>query len=37
LGLVLASSLVGSAAFAQSQAEIAERLNEEGKQLLFAS
>ncbi len=37
LGLVLASSLVGSAAFAESQAEIADRLNEEGKQLLFAS
>lgn len=37
LGLVLASSLVGSAALAESQAEIADRLNEEGKQLLFAS
>src|SRR5690606_12194544 len=31
------SSLVGGAAFAESQAEIADRLNEEGKQLLFAS
>src|SRR5690606_36703302 len=37
LGLVLASSLVGGAAFAESQAEIADRLNEEGMQLLFAS
>lgn len=36
LGLVLVSSLAGSAAYAQSQAEIAERLNEEGKQLMFA-
>lgn len=35
LGLVLVSSLAG-VAHAQSQAEIAERLNEEGKQLMFA-
>lgn len=36
LGLVLASSLAGGVARAESQAEIAERLNEEGKQLLYA-
>src|SRR5262245_41143191 len=36
LGLVLASSLIGGAASAESQAEIAARLNEEGKQLMFA-
>lgn len=36
LGLVLASSLVGGVAYAESQAEIAARLNEEGKQLMFA-
>ncbi len=35
-GFVLASSLVGGVAYAESQAEIAARLNEEGKQLLFA-
>jgi hypothetical protein len=35
-GFVLASSLLGGVAFAESQAEIAARLNEEGKQLLFA-
>jgi hypothetical protein len=36
LGFVLASSLVAGIAHAESQAEIAARLNEEGKQLLFA-
>jgi hypothetical protein len=36
LGLVLASSLAAGAARAESQAEIADRLNEEGKQLLYA-
>ncbi len=35
-GFVLASSLISSVALAESQAEIAARLNEEGKQLLFA-
>jgi hypothetical protein len=35
-GFVLASSLVAGIAHAESQAEIAARLNEEGKQLLFA-
>ena len=35
-GLVLASSLLSGIALAESQAEIAARLNEEGKQLLFA-
>jgi hypothetical protein len=34
--LVLAASLLGAQAYAQSQAEIAERLNEEGKELMFA-
>ncbi len=36
LGIVLASSLFGGIARAESQAEIAARLNEEGKQLMFA-
>jgi hypothetical protein len=35
-GVALAASLFSSVAFAESQAEIAARLNEEGKQLLFA-
>src|SRR5688500_17674540 len=35
-GLVLASSLLGGVASAETQAEIAARLNEEGKQLMFA-
>ena len=35
-GLVLASTLLGGVASAESQAQIAERLNEEGKQLMFA-
>jgi hypothetical protein len=35
-GFVLASSLLGGVALAESQAEIANRLNEEGKQLMFA-
>src|ERR1044072_4606735 len=36
LRLLLATSLFGGVAYAESQAEIAARLNEEGKQLLFA-
>jgi len=36
LRLLLASSLISGVAYAESQAEIAARLNEEGKQLLFA-
>ena len=36
LRLLLASSLIGGVAYAESQAEIAARLNEEGKQLMFA-
>jgi hypothetical protein len=36
LGFVLASTLVGSIALAETQAEIANRENEEGKQLMFA-
>jgi hypothetical protein len=35
LWFVLASTLVGGVALAESQAEIAARLNEEGKQLMF--
>jgi len=34
-GLALASTLIGGVALAESQAEIAARLNEEGKQLMF--
>ncbi|HEY5947707.1 MAG TPA: hypothetical protein VIV40_19535 [Kofleriaceae bacterium] len=34
--LLLAASLFGGVAYAESQAEIAARLNEEGKQLMFA-
>src|SRR5687768_4743859 len=34
-GLVLASMLLGGVASAESQAEIAARLNEEGKTLMF--
>jgi len=37
IGLVLAASLVSGVALAESQAEIAARLNEEGKQLMFAN
>jgi len=36
LGFVLASTLIGSVALAETQAEIANRENEEGKQLMFA-
>lgn len=36
LGFVLASTLIGRYALAETQAEIAERENEEGKQLMFA-
>jgi hypothetical protein len=36
IGLVIASSLVGTAAFADSQNEIAARENEDGKTLMFA-
>jgi hypothetical protein len=36
LRLLLACSLLGGVAYAESQAEIAARLNEEGKQLMFA-
>lgn len=36
LGVVLATSLGASVASAESQAEIAARLNEEGKQLMYA-
>src|SRR5689334_8402451 len=36
LGFVLASTLLGSIALAETQAEIANRENEEGKQLMFA-
>jgi hypothetical protein len=36
IGLALATTLLGSAAFAETQAEIAERENEEGKTLMFA-
>ena len=35
IGLVVATSLVGSAALAETQAEIAARENEEGKTLMF--
>src|SRR5690242_7385737 len=35
-GLVLAASLAATTARAQSQADIASKLNEEGKQLMFA-
>ncbi|HEY5924822.1 MAG TPA: hypothetical protein VIV11_24245 [Kofleriaceae bacterium] len=34
--MLLASLLIGGVAYAESQAEIAARLNEEGKQLMFA-
>src|SRR5215211_7316297 len=37
IGLVLAASLFSGVAFAESQADIAARLNEEGKQLMFAN
>lgn len=37
IGLVLAASLFSGVALAESQADIAARLNEEGKQLMFAN
>ena len=37
IGLVVAGSLAGATAHAQTQAQIAERENEEGKELMFAN